>query len=299
MLWRAIRSQQDDKTSRGNLGACHGSWPAAGETYGELAGGAVDADVGNVHGVARRRDGRAAGRVLDAVEQVGEEVLLLPSSVGRGLVRVALTRGFLAGRVGSRRGDALHAGDAGDVGEALAGAELGGEQPLVEGVRVRNGRGDVDFVFAGGGEVVCGQHAAGGGRKHGGVGRRAQRGADCRAPRCLSWGALVVMQRLAVGQDVGKGAALGQRRGGRGGRGCCVGGAGRGRVLRLLQRGRRGDGAGVQRCWELVARWRGRADKGEGAGKRLCLKLSLCLRLRRVVVGRLLGEAVVRQAGRV
>jgi len=57
-------------------------------TYGELARLVVDADVGDVHGVGRRRDGRAARRAHEVAHEAREGALLLAAA------RVALLGGI-------------------------------------------------------------------------------------------------------------------------------------------------------------------------------------------------------------
>lgn len=96
-------------------------------TYGELARLIVNADVCDVHGIGRRRDGRTAGRADEVAHKGGKGALLLAA------VRLALFCGFalIAVAVGARAFGARWRGIHFDTGKSSEGgrlAELGGAE---------------------------------------------------------------------------------------------------------------------------------------------------------------------------
>jgi hypothetical protein len=109
-----------------------------GKTYSELSSGGVYADVSDVHWVARRGDCWPARAILDAIEEVREEVLLL--AIRRGLVRVSLARRLGAVAIAARGCDPLHSRGPAQRSVTLACSKFGTEKSLVEGVGVLGSR---------------------------------------------------------------------------------------------------------------------------------------------------------------
>jgi hypothetical protein len=85
--------------------------------YGELARLVVDADVGDVHGVRGRRDGRAARRAHEIAHEARKGALLL-AAAGEPLLRgIALIAVAVAARALGARGRGIHlAGERGERG---------------------------------------------------------------------------------------------------------------------------------------------------------------------------------------
>ena len=105
-------------------------------TYRELARLVVDADVGDVHGVGGRGDGRPPGRAQHAAHKGREGALLLPavgpSLLGRvGLITVSIARALSAGWRG------IHFARCGGKGRRLAQLRRREARGLVCCVRMR------------------------------------------------------------------------------------------------------------------------------------------------------------------
>lgn len=113
------------------------AWRAG--THGELARLVVDADVGDVHGVGGRRDGRAARRAQHAAHK-GREGALLLAAVGAALLgRVAIVAVAIARALGARWRGIHFAGEGVERGR-LAQARRAEARGLVGRLRVLGGR---------------------------------------------------------------------------------------------------------------------------------------------------------------